>query len=331
MCGIIGGTKNTWDYDGAIKILRHRGPDSQRIKDFGNFTLAFVRLAIIDLSPMADQPMSSEEAQVHIVFNGEIYGFKRLREQLISQGYHFLTHSDTEVLLKAYLFWGDNFVEHIDGMFAIAILDQRSQKIKLFRDRPGIKPLYYLFNGTDFAFASELKGIKALCRDQDFKYDNTAIYDYLTYKYIPDPKSLYKNVYKLSPAHQLTYDISTHSIIENKPFWRLSVPQNPGPMALHSATTRLRDLIKESVADQMVADVPVGFFLSGGMDSSVVVAESSFVSSHLNTFSIGFDDPRYTETTYAKIIADRFRTNHFSKTLTYSDNSALLNKLPGWY
>ncbi|MFA5261539.1 MAG: asparagine synthase (glutamine-hydrolyzing) [Candidatus Omnitrophota bacterium] len=331
MCGILGGTRNTWDFEGALNALRHRGPDSQKIKKFKNFTLAFARLAIIDLRPLADQPMSSEDDQIHIVFNGEIYGFKRLREELILKGYRFLTHSDTEVLLKAYLCWGDNFVEHVDGMFAIALLDQRSQKIKLFRDRPGIKPLYYLFNGTDFAFASELKGIKTLCQDHYFKYDNTALYDYLTYKYIPDPKSLYKDVYKLPPAHQLTYDILKHAIIKNAPFWRLNIPPTLEPIPIQAASNNLRKLIKESVADQMVADVPVGFFLSGGMDSSVVVAESSLVSSNLNTFTIGFDDPDYTETTHAQIVADHFKTNHFSRILTYSDNDTLLNKLREWY
>ncbi len=329
MCGILGGTKKDWRYDQAVAALRHRGPDGALVVPLESLTLGFARLAIIDLRPTAMQPMSSSDKSVWIVFNGEIYGFQNLREDLIRRGHRFHTTSDTEVLLNAYLEWGDGFMDHLDGMFAIGIYDSRVQKLKLFRDRPGIKPLYYYADGKSFAFASELKGLTNLCHDVVFDYDDTAVYDYLTYHYIPEPKTFYKNVYKLLPAHRLTYDISSGTIDSIAPYWRLEPVVHP--ISLDEACEQLRSLIKESVREQLVADVPLGCFLSGGMDSSTIVAEAVQSKKNIETFSIGFSDEKYSETSYAELVARHYQTHHHSKILSNRRAEELFQSLKTWY
>lgn len=331
MCGIIGGTNKNWKFQDAVDCLKHRGPDSQKIIYDDNLSLGFARLAIIDLSHEADQPMSDEHDAVRIVFNGEIYNFKSLRQDLMAKGHHFRSHSDTEVLLKAYLQWNDQFVDHIDGMFAIAIYDLRTQQLKLLRDRPGIKPLYYYLTKNQIAFASELKGLTVLCETMNWNYDYTAILDYLTYYYIPAPKTLYKQVFKLPPAHQLTYDLKKREVLSLKPFWSLNIPPEPISITPEQACLRTRELIRESVKDQLVADVPVGIFSSGGIDSSVLVAEASTLAKEVKTFSIGFDDPSFDETPYAQEISVSFKTRHFKKKLSYEYTSRLIKRIKDWY
>ncbi len=330
MCGILGATNRNWDFAGAMAILSHRGPDSQGVVHNPDLSLAFRRLAIIDLSRDADQPMSTEDKSIWIVFNGEIYGYKALRQALIAKGHRFRTHSDTEVILNAYRQWGDDFVKHLDGMFAIAIHDLRTRELKLFRDRAGIKPLYYYYNGHDLAFASELKGITKLCADVRFEHDRTALYDFLTYHYIPDPKTFYKSVFKLLPAHKLVFNLQERTIKEYRPYWRLEVGEQR-QMSVEKTCQQLRALVQESIADQMVADVPLGCFLSGGMDSSVIAAEAVRLNPKLETFSVGFDDKDYTETHYAQIVADKFRTDHHVKTLSGVATEELFKKLKDWY
>lgn len=192
MCGILGGNNPSWNYKKGIECMRHRGPDGIRISRGRDFTLAFARLAIMDLSDRGMQSMYSPDGQVGIVFNGEIYGFQKLRKQLEKKGYLFQSSSDTEVILNAYLEWGEKYIAKIDGMYGIAILDYRDKTVKLYRDRIGIKPLYYYYNGNDFGFSSELKGIVNMCEGVSFAVDNTAVYDYLQYRYIPEPKTYYK-------------------------------------------------------------------------------------------------------------------------------------------
>lgn len=331
MCGIIGGTKRDWNYQKAIEVLVHRGPDSQQIVELKDITFAFTRLSIIDLSEKANQPMPSADKSVWIVFNGEIYDYITLRKELITKGHTFQSQSDTEVIINAYLEWGDNFVDHLDGMFAIGIYDTRNCQLKLFRDRVGIKPLYYYDDGKNFAFASEIKGLVALCHNINFELDYTALYDYLTYKYIPAPKSLYQNVFKLPPAHLLIFNLKEKSIQTTRPYWKLSIDPNPKPVSLNEANERLRATIQKSVKSQIVADVPVGFYLSGGMDSSIVVGEASALNKRINTFSIGFDDPRHTETNFAQEVAQYFNTSHHEKILTEEYTHDLYPKLKAWF
>lgn len=332
MCGIIGGSNKAWPFEKAQKVLRHRGPDSGKVMAHEDITFAFARLAIIDLSPEADQPMASIDGKLKIVFNGEIYGYKGLREELIGKGHAFRTHSDTEVIINAYREWGEDFVEHLDGMFAIAIHDILARKLVLYRDRPGIKPLYYLhIPGKAFAFASELKGITTLCDDMPFDVDYTGVYDYLTYAYIPEPKSLYKNVFKLPPAHKLIFDLASKQIISVQKYWTLNVDNDPAPVGVDAAAERLRALVNESVKDQLVADVPVGAFLSGGMDSSVVVAEVARIDPNIKTYSIGFDFDKFDETGYAAEVAKHLGVVNRQAILSQEKMYELLGKMRDWY
>ncbi len=331
MCGIIGGTRPTWKYQVAVDCIKHRGPDSQKIVVNPDLTLGFARLAIIDLSSAADQPMSDAKGQIWIVFNGEIYAYKNLRQDLISRGYFFKTHSDTEVIIQAYLEWGDDFVDHLDGMFAVAIHDLRTRELKLFRDRAGIKPLYYFYDGKEFAFASELKGIVRLCDDIHFEYDRNALFDYLTYSYIPEPKTVYRNVFKLLPAHQLVFNLRTKTISSVRPYWTLNPECTRPEITIKAAAATVRELIQESIRDQLVADVPVGCFLSGGMDSSIVAAEASLTKPDLEAFSIGFDDPRFTEVHYAQFLTAKFKLRHRIETLSSPAANDLFANLALWY
>ena len=228
MCGILGGNNENWNYKDALNTITHRGPNGKRIVNNNEFTLGFVRLSIIDLSENGMQPMKSVDDNVQLVFNGEIYGFKRLRSELIELGYQFKSESDTEVVLAAYLLWGKDFINKIDGMFSIAIMDKRKQELLLYRDRFGIKPLFYYSNGADFAFASEIKAIIALSKDLNLEVDNTSIYDYLNFRYIPEPKTLYKKIFKLLPGYELVFDLRKHCIISNRSYWQLQVNSQKG-------------------------------------------------------------------------------------------------------
>ena len=330
MCGLIGGNNPNWRYAAAVTSLRHRGPDAQEVRQMGAVTLGFTRLAVVDTSRAADQPMSSPDERVCLVFNGEIYGYRKLRSQLELLGHHFRTQGDTEVVLNAYLEWGPEFIDRIDGMFAIAIHDRRCQQVLLYRDRAGIKPLYFLWDGTNFGFASELKAIEQLSDDLSLRIDNTALYDFLTYGYIPAPKSLYRNVHKLPPATCLMFDVGKRSIIRQYRYWKLST--NIRPAALVSEiTAELTDLIQQSVAEQLVADVPVGCFLSGGIDSSIVVATANEHVDRLQTFSVGFDDAAHSETEFAREVAEQFATDHRETTFDQTDAGEQLSQLKSLY
>ena len=271
MCGILGGNNSRWDYKKGIESMSHRGPDGIRIDSMEDFTLAFARLAIIDLSVNGMQPMFSIDGQVGIVFNGEIYGYQKLKKELEKKGYRFRSTTDTEVILNAYIEWGEKFVTRVDGMFGMAIYDKRDGMIRLFRDRVGIKPLYYYYDGVNFGFSSELKGIVNMCNTVSLQVDYTAVYDYLNYIYIPEPKTYYKNVYKMLPGHRVIFDIKSKRIVKDSDYWKLNVNSNQASERKQSdIVEELKELIKVSVREQMIADVPVGTFLSGGVDSSII-------------------------------------------------------------
>lgn len=234
-----GRNQKNWNYADGLKSILHRGPDGNQIKKYNSVCLGFCRLAIQDLSQTAMQPMSGADEKVHIVFNGEIYGYQDLKEQL-SQKYDFRTTSDTEVILNAYLEYGQDFVKRIDGIFAIVIYDERIQKLLIYRDRIGVKPFYYYYDGQDFAFASELKALEKIIDDRKLHIDFTALYDYLFYQYIPEPKSLYKNVYKLRPATMMTFDLSANKIEDVKRYW-----------SLHVNVTVARKRKREDIAEEL--------------------------------------------------------------------------------
>lgn len=332
MCGILGGNNSRWDYAKGIECMAHRGPDGMRISSLEDFTLAFARLAIIDLSVNGMQPMFSCDNQVGIVYNGEIYGYQKLRKELEKSGYQFRSTSDTEVILNAYLKWGEKFITRIDGMFGMAIFDKREGVIRLFRDRAGIKPLYYYYDGTNFGFASELKGIVNMCNTVSLQIDRTAVYDYLNYIYIPAPKTYYKNVYKLLPGHRMTFDIKSKRILKDSAYWKLNVnTKQASERNQKDIIEELKGLVKESVSEQMIADVPVGTFLSGGVDSGIVTYEAHKINSRLECFSMGFTQRRYDESEYARKLAEKF---HINWNLKKFDRSIFLehyNQLKDWY
>lgn len=331
MCGFIGGTDPRWNYAAALASIEHRGPDDGRLHLEGPVKAGFRRLSIIDLDAAANQPMFADDGQTWIVFNGEIYGFIALRQELERLGHAFHTHSDTEVLLHAYLQWGETFIEHLDGMFAIAIWDARDRKLRLYRDRPGIKPLYYYYDGQRLAFASELKAIEAALDGNDLQVDETALYDFLGYRYVPAPKTLYRNCFKLPPAHYLVYDPATGIATQPARYWSIPIPDEPLDISADAAAEELRALLDESVRDQMISDVPLGFFLSGGVDSSTVVAAAAGLGADVSTFSIGFDSDEKSETPYAREVAELFGTHHHERILTQAAAGDLLPNLKHWF
>ncbi len=331
MCGFVGGTDKDWDYRSALKSISHRGPDSEKISLEGKIKVGFKRLSIIDLSEDASQPMYSRDKSVWLVFNGEIYGYHKIRKELERLGQKFYTNSDTEVILNAYIEWKDSFIDHLDGMFSIAIWDNKINKIKLYRDRPGIKPLYYFYNGKKFAFSSELKALEILLKKENLIIDETALYDFLGYKYIPDPKSLYKKCYKLPPAHFIEFDPTNNRITEAKKYWQLNCEIDNKKIGINESCEELRYLVKQSIQDQMISDVPLGFFLSGGVDSSIVTAVASSIEKNISTFSIGFESDKGSETKFSKIVAKQFNTNHHEKILSQSNTKMLLPNLKNWF
>lgn len=332
MCGILGGNNKNWDYDAGISCMQHRGPDGVKIVKRKRVTLAFARLAIMDLSNQGMQPMWSEREAVGIVYNGEIYGYQGLKKELVEMGYHFYSNSDTEIILNAYLAWGDDFINRIDGMFGMAIYDERDMTIKLYRDRVGIKPLYYYDEGDNFGFSSELKGILRMCADVKFQVDNTAIYDYLNYAYIPAPKTMYRNVYKLEPGHRLIYNICDRKIVMKDSYWKMKINTFCGKQRKREVLLEeLRYLIRKSIRQQMIADVPVGTFLSGGIDSSIVTYECSRQNDQIETFSVGFMDRRYNELGYAQKLIDRYGLVSNQKIFKRGDIDILYDKLRSWY
>lgn len=331
MCGILGGNQKNWDYVKGIHEINHRGPDKTKIKTFDKFVLAFARLSIMDLSENAMQPIASPDGQVCMVFNGEIYGFDKLKSEL-SLKWPFKTTSDTEVILNAYLEYGDKFIDQIDGMFTIAIYDLRIGQIKIYRDRAGIKPLYYYYDGKNFAFASELKALLATCIDVKFEIDYTAIYDYLFYQYIPEPKSLYQNVFKLPPAYQLVYDIEDGTILELQRYWKLRVNTQVGRKRKQSdVEEQLRYLLGKSVKDQLVADVPVGTYLSGGIDSSVITYECNKIHPNIRAFTIGFQEKKYDESYYADLLIEKYVINSYKKILDHKQINDVVGNMRRWF
>ncbi len=255
--------------------------------------------------------MSNEDASIWITFNGEIYNFRELREMLIAKGHAFSSSTDTEVIVHAYEEYGDRCVDHLRGMFAFGIWDTKRQRLLLARDRIGKKPLFYTLADGQFLFASELQALTthpAVRREIDL----TSIDDYLTYGYIPPPRSIFKDVYKLPPAHTLTLSISDSAAEPStQRYWQLDYGPKQSFTSDEEAVDGLTEVLTEAVRLRMVSDVPIGTLLSGGIDSSVVVALMSQLSARpVETFSIGFDDRHFNELPYARMVADRYGTKH---------------------
>ena len=313
MCGIAGRVnfRSGAPADAAVikrmcDLLAHRGPDGDGIHVDGAVGLGHRRLAIIDLSPAAAQPMGTPDGALWITYNGEIYNFQDLRRELGQQGHRFRTQSDTEVILAAYREHGVECLGRLRGMFAFALWDGRARTLFLARDRLGKKPLYYWLDEDGIAFASEPKAFMA---EPGFRPrpDPEAINHYLTYQYVPTPLSAFTAVRRLPPAHFLLLQDEQVSI---RRYWRLHFGQKRS-LSEEEASQQLLDLLREAVRLRLISDVPLGAFLSGGIDSSAIVALMAEHSTQpVKTFSIGFAEREYNELAYARLVAQRYHTDH---------------------
>src|SRR6266446_7456719 len=287
-------------------VQAHRGPDGEAMVCRGAVGLGHRRLAIIDLST-GDQPMSSDDGSVRIVFNGEIYNFRELRRELEAGGARFRTQSDTEVILRAYEAEGPACVSRLRGMFAFAILDERTRRLVLARDRVGVKPLVYSWDGRRLLFASEIKGILA-DRSVPRDLDPEALSDYLTYHYVPAPRTIFRSIRKLPPASTLILPLAGGTPVVSR-YWQLQFApdQRTGESEW---LERLQGHLFDAVKSHMVSDVPIGAFLSGGVDSSSVVALMAQASSTpIRTFFIGFAEADFDELAFARQVATRYGTD----------------------
>ncbi|PCJ93840.1 MAG: asparagine synthetase B [Porticoccaceae bacterium] len=335
MCGIAGifdlVGQRTFD-ESLISAMNqtqfHRGPDEGGLHLESGVALAHRRLSIIDLSS-GQQPMLNEEGNVCVVYNGEIYNFMELAEQLKAKGYHFRTRCDTEVILYAWQEWGQECVNYFRGMFAFAIYDQQRQSLFLARDRLGIKPLFYsILPDNQLIFGSELKVLKAH-PELPRQLNPQAVEDYFALGYIPEPKTIYNDVFKLSPGHTL---LLTRGQPVPEPYEYWDVPFNVVDIPSDEALQKdLLENLKEAVDIRMVAEVPLGAFLSGGVDSSAVVAMMAGLQDDpVNTCAIGFDVKQFDETEFATKVAERYKTNHFEETVS-SDDFDLIDQLADLY
>ncbi len=321
MCGILG--KVTFDPKSLDKevlrqmggVLTHRGPDQEDIylsveedpavgPPFCG--LGHRRLSIIDLSTSAREPMPNEDETIWLVCNGEVYNFPELRADLIRRGHRFRSKTDVEVILHLYEEMGDACVEQLRGMFAFGLWDQRKKRLFLARDRLGQKPLCYAEANGEITFASE---VKALLQDPslDRRVDPAAIWDYLSYQYVPAPRTGFEGIWELLPGYKLVWEAGS---TRTEPYWETRYTPK-WQLNEEEACQQLRELLREAVRIRMISDVPLGVLLSGGIDSSIVVAlMTEFAGQPVETFSIGFRDPALDESKNARLVADRYETNH---------------------
>lgn len=336
MCGISGifDTRGTGTIPRDLisrinNVQSHRGPDENEVHLEPGLALGHRRLSVIDLAT-GTQPLFNEDGTVGIVFNGEIYNYLELMQELNDLGYRFRTRSDTEVIVHAWQAWGEACVHRLRGMFAFALWDRKHQTLFLARDRMGVKPMHYAWlpDGS-FIFGSELKVLTAhpgFVRD----IDPLAVEGYFSFGYVPDPRCIYQNAHKLPAAHTLTLRRGDAGRPAPRPYWDVRFT-NDNPIKLQDAQAELRERVRESVRLRMIADVPLGAFLSGGVDSSAVVATMAGLSSTpVHTCSIGFDDPRFDESSFAQQVADRYRTDH-RLDIVSSDDFDLIDTLAWLY
>jgi asparagine synthase (glutamine-hydrolysing) len=339
MCGITGfidfNNNSSEKMLGVMtQTLQHRGPDGQGVyyqqkKDF-QIGLGHRRLSIIDLSTNADQPMHYDG--LHIVFNGEIYNYAEIREQLIQLGHEFKTHSDTEVILRSWKQWGANSIHKWIGMFAIVLFDENTNEIIAIRDRAGVKPFYYSFNNNLFCFGSELK---ALIKHVDFKKEinHGAAANFLQYGYVSYPYCIYKNTFKLAPGHILTLNLNNKEL-KIEQYWNVYEFYNKPKLSisLPEAITETENILQKAFQYRMVADVPVGIFLSGGYDSTCVTALlQKNATDKLKTFTIGTTTNKLDEAPFAKQIAAHLGTEHIEYYCTPKEALEIIPQLPHFY
>lgn len=347
MCGIVGYNNHDPVLIGKLcTLLQHRGPDDSGSYSDEYFSFAQTRLSIIDITEAGHQPMfynketgacSDKHHSKHcldfghqsagIVFNGEIYNYQEIKEELNRSGYIFTTHSDTEVVLASYLEWGSSCVEHFNGMWAFCIYDIGNNMLFLSRDRLGIKPLYYYSAEGKFVFGSEMKVF--FQADLDLSIDPLSLNHYIYFGYSPRSRSVLSKVQKLLPGHNLVYDLKNKSIRSNNSYWNIRFQHED--ISFEDAKERIYSLLDDSVQKRMLADVPVGAFLSGGLDSSIIVYFMKKYNPDLKTFSIKFDHDDFNESKWAKIVADKFSTDHYEISFSSGDVKKLIDDLPFYF
>jgi len=318
MCGICGIVNLQEDASPSMEVLErmkgalaHRGPDDEGIYLGKRIGLATRRLSIIDLIS-GHQPIHNEDKSIWIVFNGEIYNYKELRVTLENQGHHFYTHTDTEVIVHAYEQFGKGCVSKLRGMFAFALWDEKRHFLLLARDRLGIKPLYYAILEDKIIFASETQ---ALYQSGLIKLELSpvSIDQFFSFSYVPGPQTIFQGIQKLSPAHIL---ISQDGKIDLEEYWRLDYSTKLN-ISDGECSHRLLEQLEESISLHLVSDVPIGVFLSGGIDSSTITnLVSTRYSKSVKTFSLGFDDEKFNELKYARLVAEHFKTEHYEELIT---------------
>jgi asparagine synthase (glutamine-hydrolysing) len=326
MCGIAGFLSfnqifSKPDLENITNALIHRGPDAAGFYYNNIIGLGHRRLSIIDLSNAANQPMFSQCGRYVIVFNGEIYNYKEIANDLNVQ---LKTTSDTEVLIEAFVQWGVNFVNRLNGMFAFVIYDTRDELIYIYRDRMGIKPIYYYHNDNDFVFASELKSFNHLPSINKGGINKTALNEFLYLGYIPAPLSIYNSIKKFPSG---CYAVIGKNKFEIKTYWNLEEQVEEKVITnIQEAKSKLEELLLSAVQYRMISDVPFGTFLSGGIDSSLVTALAQKLSDKpVKTFSIGFKEGKFNEANHARAVAEYLKTEHHEKILSYNDALDLLD------
>jgi len=341
MCGICGFFHKKELQEKVLynmnQTICNRGPDDEGYylnktqKDF-QIGLAQKRLSVIDLSPLGHQPMFNSDKNIIVAYNGEIYNFQDIRSLLIERGYIFKSNTDTEVIIYAFKEWGIDCIHQFNGMFAIALFDKMKDELYLIRDRMGIKPLYYYYNGQGIVFASELKPIMAYPYFQK-EINFHALNMYLHHQYITAPHTIFKNTFKLNPGCYLTYKNGEIRVIE---YW--SVENKFIHRKIEDNKTEkeyiddLEKLLTDSVRLRMISDVPIGGLLSGGIDSSLVAALMKKNSSKtVKTFTIGFDEDKYNEANYAKEVSKYLGTEHYEEYLSVSRVKKLIEQIPIYY
>lgn len=333
MCGICGivGTKDRGLIAKMTSSLTHRGPDDGGVRHFpeAGLDLGHRRLSIIDLSPRGRQPMTNEDETLWITFNGEIYNFRELKSDLDPNRHRFHSESDTEVILHLYEDHGTNAFTKLNGMFAFALYDSRRERLFLVRDHLGIKPLYFVESGGAFLFASEIKGILETGLYMP-EIDWQSVHDFFTFLFVPAPQTIYRGIHHLPPAHWLEYDLKSRRIVRIDRYWDVAKWGADVQPADHAGLkSELRTLMSDAVGKQMISDVPLGAFLSGGVDSNVIVGLMAGQSSApIKTFTVlfeGDDLSYYDERVEAKRVSDRFSTEHHELPIDLSHPEEMLD------
>jgi asparagine synthase (glutamine-hydrolysing) len=333
MCGISGfriaerQCDRRADLAGAVDALHHRGPDDGGLWFGEGVGLGHRRLSILDLSTGSRQPMESPDGRYVMVYNGEVYNFRDIRRRLEGKGHRFATTGDSEVVLAAIEEWGvETAVRSFIGMFAIAIWDARERRLVLIRDRLGVKPMYYGWDGKNLWFGSELKALRAF-RHWTPEIDRTALAEYFHFGYINAPRSIYRHVFKLEPGHWLELTDGAAEPLVRRYWSVLDALDAPAPRSEQDVADELEALMVDAFRLRMVSDVPVGMFLSGGIDSSLVTALLQKHHGDIHTFTIGFAEKEYDESSHAKLVARHLRTRHTERRLSLSEAKDIV---PRW-